>query len=116
MAVISSMNEIALALGTDGLCVCVCSHSILSGRQTWGCTSWGRTGEGHPQFLLLPFAVLALTFVASRIQPFLYLVERKVDFLVVVVVSHIQRIACQPEKYYFIRWPILSWSAEQEIK
>ena len=80
MAVMSSMNETALALGTDGLCVCVCSHPILSGRQTWGCTSRGRTGEGHPQFLLLPFAVLALTFVASRIQPFLYLVERKVDF------------------------------------
>ena len=37
-------------------------------------------GEGHPQFLLLPFAVLALTFIARRIQPFLCLVERKVDF------------------------------------
>ena len=24
----------------------------------------------------------------------------------VVVVSHIQRIGCQPEKNYFIRWPI----------
>ena len=27
-------------------------------------------------------------------------------FLVVVVVSHIQRIGCQPEKNYFTRWPI----------
>ena len=26
--------------------------------------------------------------------------------VVVVVVSHIQRIACQPEKNYFTRWPI----------
>ena len=25
---------------------------------------------------------------------------------VVVVVSHIQRIGCQPEKNYFTRWPI----------
>ena len=25
---------------------------------------------------------------------------------IVVVVSHIQRIGCQPEKNYFIRWPI----------
>ena len=26
--------------------------------------------------------------------------------VVVVVVSHIQRIGCQPEKKYFTRWPI----------
>ena len=26
--------------------------------------------------------------------------------VVVVVVSHIQRIGCQPEKNYFARWPI----------
>ena len=26
--------------------------------------------------------------------------------LLVVVVSHIQRIGCQPEKNYFTRWPI----------
>ena len=26
--------------------------------------------------------------------------------VVVVVVSHIQRIGCQPEKNYFTRWPI----------
>ena len=28
------------------------------------------------------------------------------QFVVVVVVSHIQRIGCQPEKNYFTRWPI----------
>ena len=27
-------------------------------------------------------------------------------YQVVVVVSHIQRIGCQPEKNYFTRWPI----------
>ena len=26
--------------------------------------------------------------------------------VVVVVVSHIQRIGCQPEENYFTRWPI----------
>ena len=113
----SSMNETALTLGTDGLCVCVCVFipfilDVKLGDAPAGVTQ----GEGHPQFLLLPFAVLALTFIASRIQPLLCLVERKVVFFVVVVVSHIQRIACQPKKYYFIRWPILSLSAEQEIK
>ena len=33
--------------------------------------------------------------------------------VVVVVVSHIQRIGCQPEKNYFTRWPIPLVSAEQ---
>ena len=28
------------------------------------------------------------------------------SLFVVVVVSHIQRIGCQPEKNYFTRWPI----------
>ena len=28
------------------------------------------------------------------------------EVVVVVVVSHIQRIGCQPEKNYFTRWPI----------
>ena len=27
-------------------------------------------------------------------------------YIVVVVVSHIQRIGCQPEKNYFTRWPV----------
>ena len=31
---------------------------------------------------------------------------------VVVVVSHIQRIGCQPEKNYFTRWPIADGSVE----
>ena len=35
--------------------------------------------EGHTGFLRLPFAVLALIFIASRIQPSLSLVEREVE-------------------------------------
>ena len=55
------------------MCVCVCS-----GRQTCGRTSWGHTG-----FLIrLPSAVLALIFLARRIQPFLSLVDREVEFCV----------------------------------
>ena len=99
----------------DCACVCVLIPFIL-GVKLGDAPAGVTQGEGHPQFILLPFAVLAFTLIASRIQPLLCLVERKVEFLVVVVVSHIQRIGCQPEKYYFIRWPILSWSAEQEIK
>ena len=38
-------------------------------------------GEGHTGFLIhLPSAVLALLFLARRIQPFLSLVDREVEF------------------------------------
>ena len=36
--------------------------------------------EGHTGFLHLPSAVLALIFLAKRIQPFLSLVDREVEF------------------------------------
>ena len=42
----------------------------------------GVTQEGHTGFLHLPFAVLALIFLARRIQPFLSLVDREVEFRV----------------------------------
>ena len=43
----------------------------------------GVTQEGgHTGFLHLPSAVLALIFVARRIQPSLSLVDREVDFIV----------------------------------
>ena len=38
--------------------------------------------EGRTGFLHLPSAVLALTFLARRIQPFLSLVDRDVEFCV----------------------------------
>ena len=47
-------------------------HPIYSGRQTCG-----RTSRGHTEFLHLPYAVLALIFVARRIQPSLSLVDRE---------------------------------------
>ena len=37
--------------------------------------------EGHTGFLHLPSAVLALTFLARRIQPPFSLVNREVEFL-----------------------------------
>ena len=36
--------------------------------------------EGHTRFLHLPSAVSALIFLARRIQPFLSLVDREVEF------------------------------------
>ena len=41
--------------------------------------------EGHTGFLHLPSAVLALTFLARRIQPFLSLVDREVEFCVLKI-------------------------------
>ena len=42
--------------------------------------------EGHTRFLIrLPSAVLALFFLAIRIQPFLSLVDREVEFCVLLV-------------------------------
>ena len=67
------------------LCVCVC---VLSSRPFWTSSSLdvpaGVTQEeGHIGFLIhLPSAVRALIFVARRIQPFLSLVDREVEFCV----------------------------------
>ena len=38
--------------------------------------------EGHTGFLHLPSAVLALIFIAKRIQPSFFLVDREVEFCV----------------------------------
>ena len=38
--------------------------------------------EGHTGFIHLPSAVFALIFIARRIQPFLSLVDREVEFCV----------------------------------
>ena len=71
---------------TSDLCVCVCVFfpSILDIKFV-GRTSRGHTGgrQGHTGFLIhLPSAVRALIFVARRIQPFLSLVDREVEFCV----------------------------------
>ena len=57
----------------------LCSHAIYSGRQ-----ACGRTTRGHTGFLHRPSAVLALFFLARRIQPFLSLVDREVEFCVLL--------------------------------
>ena len=43
--------------------------------------------EGHTEFLHLPSAVLALIFLARRIQPLLSLVDREVEFCVLTISS-----------------------------
>ena len=43
--------------------------------------------KGHTEFFHLPSAVLALIFLARRIQPFLSLVDREVEFCVLTIQS-----------------------------
>ena len=42
--------------------------------------------EGHIGFLHLPCAVLALIFLARRIQPSLSLVDREVESCVIIII------------------------------
>ena len=42
-------------------------------------------GESHTRFLHLPSGVLALIFLARRIQPFLSLVAREVEFCILTI-------------------------------
>ena len=70
------------------VCVCVC---VFSSRSFWTSSSLdvpaGVTQEeGHTGFLIhLLSAVRALIFLARRIQPFLSLVDRDVEFCVLTI-------------------------------
>ena len=64
-------------------CVCVCVFfPFILDIKFVGRTSRGHTGGSHTGFLIhLLSAVRALFFFARRIQPFLSLVDREVEFL-----------------------------------
>ena len=61
--------------------MCVCCHSIYSGRRACGRTSRGHTGEWSHIISPPPSAVLALMFIARSIQLSLSLVYREVESL-----------------------------------
>ena len=63
------------------MCVCVVIRFILDVRLV-DVPAGVTQEEGHTGFLHLPSAVLASFFLARRIQPFLSLVDRKVEFCV----------------------------------
>ena len=71
-------------------CVCVCVF-FFSSHLFWTSSSLGVPAgvtqeEGRTGFLIhLPFAVRALIFLARRIQPFLSLVGREVEFCVLTI-------------------------------
>ena len=65
------------------VCVCVFFPFILDIKFV------GRTSRGHKGFLIhLLSAVRALIFLARRIQPFLSLVDREVEFCVLTISSN----------------------------
>ena len=61
--------------------VCVVISFILGFRLLVNVPARVTQEEGHTDFLHLASAVLALIFIARRIQPFLSLVGRKVELL-----------------------------------
>ena len=63
------------------VCVCVAVPFILDVRLVY-IPAVVTQKEGPTGFLHLPSAVLALIFLARRIQPFLSLVDRQVEFCV----------------------------------
>ena len=69
------------------MCVCVC---VFSSHSFWTSSSLdvpaGVTQEeGHTGFFIHLSAVLALVFLARRIQPFLSLVDCRVEFCVLTI-------------------------------
>ena len=77
------LYQVSSSVSTNNLsiwCVCVIHCVVIPfihGRQ-----ACGRTSRGHTGFLIhRPPAALALIFLARRIQTFLSLVDREVEFL-----------------------------------
>ena len=67
----------------DRHCVCVFSSHPFWTSSSLDVPAGVTQEEGHTGFLVhLPSAVRALIFVARRIQPFLSLVDREVEFCV----------------------------------
>ena len=78
----------------SGVCVCVfCSHSFWTS-SSLDVPAGVTQEEGHTGFFInLPSAVLALIFLARRMQPFLSLVDREVEFCVLTIESFSTRWA-----------------------
>ena len=67
------------------VCVCVFSHSFWTSSSS-DVPAGGTQEEGHTGFFIhLLSAVRVLIFLAKRIQPFLSLVDREVEFCVLTI-------------------------------
>ena len=78
----SRLNVVLTYGNPPHVCVCVSSHPFWTS-SSLDVPAGVTQEEGHTGFLIhLPSAVRALIFVARRIQPFLSLVDREVEFCV----------------------------------
>ena len=74
------------------MCVCVFSSHPFWTSSSLDVPAGVTQEEGHTGFLIhLPSAVRALIFVARRIQPFLSLVDREVEFCVETSIQGLKR-------------------------
>ena len=68
------------------VCVCVSSSHLFWTSGLLDVPAGVTQEKGHTGFLIrLPSGVLALVFLARRIQPFLSLVDREVEFCVLTI-------------------------------
>ena len=71
------------------VCVCVCSSHSFWTSSSLDVPAGVTQEEGHTGFLIhLLSAVRALIFLARRIQPFLSLVDREVEFCVLTMIDN----------------------------
>ena len=97
----SPLNGHDLFIFIHPVVVCLC---VFSSHLFWTIKFVGRTSRGHTGFLIhLPSAVRALIFLARRIQPFISLVDREVEFCVLTVYSF---STCWAFYFYFITYGV----------
>ena len=76
-------EDLTTVVYVSTVCVCVFSSHPFWTSSSLDVPAGVTQEEGHTGFLIhLPSAVRALIFVARRIQPFLSLVDREVEFCV----------------------------------
>ena len=88
---LGSRAERVRCFGLEFVCVCVFFLPIHSEQTSMDVPAGVTQEEGHTGFLIhLLSAVHALIFLARRIQPFLSLVDREVEFcvLTILIVLH----------------------------
>ena len=82
--------------------LCVFSHHSFGTSSSLDVPAEVTQEEGHTRFFIhLPSAVRALIFLARRIQPFLSLVNREVEFCVLTIESFPTRWAFFPLFFFF---------------
>ena len=76
-------DEVGAELAKAIMCVCVCVFVVIPfilDDRLVDVPAGVTQKKGHTRFLHLPSATFALIFSARRIQPFLSLVDREVEF------------------------------------